>query len=59
MASGEERAAHRSSILWGLVGLAVILSIWGLVAILRNTFNTQNQTPAQDFPINTYQPIVQ
>lgn len=27
-------------VLWGIVGLAVILSIWGLVGILTNTFRT-------------------
>jgi heme/copper-type cytochrome/quinol oxidase subunit 2 len=30
-------------VLWGIVGLAIILSIWGLVGILTNTFRT---TPA-------------
>ena len=41
-ASEEDRAKYRAAILWGIVGLAVILSIWSLVAILRNTFGTSN-----------------
>ncbi len=52
MASGDDRAAHRASILWGIVGLFVILSIWGLVNILSGTFVTNNQAPIQDFPVN-------
>jgi len=56
MASGEERAAHRSSILWGIVGLAVILSIWGLVAILTNTFSVS--TPSVPAPTNPIPPPV-
>lgn len=28
------------NILWGIVGLFIIVSIWGLVNILTNTFNT-------------------
>jgi Type IV secretion system pilin len=40
--SGEENDRRKSGmgILWGIVGLAVILSIWGLVGILTNTFRT-------------------
>jgi uncharacterized membrane protein YuzA (DUF378 family) len=40
--SGEENDRRKSgmSILWGIVGLAIILSIWGLVGILTNTFRT-------------------
>jgi Type IV secretion system pilin len=41
-------AAH--AIIWGIVGLFVILSIWGLVKILTNTFKTDNNVPRQDFP---------
>src|SRR3989344_9385463 len=35
-------------ILFGVVGLFVILSIWGLVAILRNSFRTQDNVPIND-----------
>ena len=52
MASGDDRADKRSSILWGVVGLAIILSIWGLVALLRNTFNLDNAAPVPDYPVN-------
>jgi fumarate reductase subunit D len=46
----EERSKNRTGILWGIVGLAIILSIWGLVAILTNTFNTGNRQPTEKFP---------
>jgi len=39
---GSERATYRSAILWGILGLFIILSIWGLVAILSNTFGLGN-----------------
>jgi predicted PurR-regulated permease PerM len=54
----EARKKAGSSILWGIVGLFVILSIWGLVNILKNTLNTtpvQQQIPQ----INTNLPPVQ
>ncbi len=48
--SGEEGSRTKAGmgILWGIVGLAVILSIWGLVGILTNTFRT---TPPSNSPI--------
>jgi hypothetical protein len=39
----EARGAARGNVVWGIVGLAIILSIWGLVNILTGTFKT---TPA-------------
>ena len=47
----EKRKAGGLSILWGVVGLFVILSIWGLVAILKNTFSTNNNVPTNQFPV--------
>lgn len=46
----EGRKLKGQAILWGIVGLAVILSIWGLVAILRGTFRLDNNAPTQQFP---------
>lgn len=42
--STEERGKHGMNILWGIVGLFLILSIWGLVNILLGTFQTQLPT---------------
>lgn len=36
----EGKAAVGGNILWGIVGLFIIVSIWGLVNILTNTFAT-------------------
>lgn len=33
-----ERAKSGKAILWGIVGLAVMVSVWGLVAIVAGTF---------------------
>ena len=46
----DKRKTAGAAILYGIIGLFVILSIWGLVAILRNTFSTQNNAPTTDFP---------
>ena len=34
----EKRTEGRQFIIWGIVGLFVIVSVWGLVAVLQNTF---------------------
>ena len=39
---GENATKWRTNALWGIVGLAVILCIWGLVHVLTSTFNTAN-----------------
>ena len=35
----EERKTGRQFVLWGVIGFAIILSVWGLVAILLDTFS--------------------
>ncbi len=46
----DEKRAHLVNVGWGIAGLAIILSIWGLVAILTNTFTTDSRTPTERFP---------
>src|SRR5438046_2494302 len=46
----ENRKDAGLNILWGIVGLAIIVSIWGLVNILINTFYTANYAPTERFP---------
>lgn len=42
--SGDEEAKKkgRDKIVYGIIGLAVIISVWGLVRILTNTFGFSN-----------------
>lgn len=39
-ANGGDRKEVGMNIVWGIVGLFIIVSIWGLVNILTNTFKT-------------------
>jgi Kef-type K+ transport system membrane component KefB len=55
--AGENADARKEigkGILWGIVGLFVILSIWGLVRILTNTFRTDTNAPTSQFPQINY-----
>jgi len=50
-AGGDEgsRKEAINTIIWGIVVLFVMVSVWGLVNILVNTFGLENQAP-QDIP---------
>ena len=48
----EDKAKAKTQMIWGIVGIFVMVSVWGLVAILQSTFGTtgvgpnlQNQLP--------------
>jgi len=38
----EAKKAGRNRIIYGIIGLAVIVGLWGLVNILKNTFGLNN-----------------
>ncbi len=45
-----EREQGKQFMLWGIIALAVMFSIWGLIAILGNTFGVKNIIP--QLPVN-------
>lgn len=54
----EKRSAARNRIIWGIVFIFVILSVWGLVNILLNTFGTGGQAPGAAPPVVPTPPAV-
>lgn len=50
MAGEEDRKKGHSKILYGIVALFIMLSIWGLVNILVNTTGLNNQIPTSQIP---------
>ncbi|MHB1163173.1 MAG: hypothetical protein ACYCZZ_01430 [Minisyncoccota bacterium] len=48
--SDTERAAGRQFVLWGVIGFVVILSVWGLVAVVGNTFGLSPGGSAPSYP---------
>ena len=52
----EKRKTYQAAIIWGIVGLFAILSIWGLVTILQNTFGTNNYVAPSSQGINNLVP---
>ena len=48
IASEEEaKTAGRNRMIYGIIGLVVIVSMWGLVAIVTKTFGLNSQGPIQ------------
>lgn len=45
--SGEESAALRTTIIWGLIVIFVMVSVWGIINILQNTiFGNDRYSPS-------------
>jgi hypothetical protein len=40
--SPEEKQKGRDLMFWGIIGIFVMISLWGLVSILQNTFVLSN-----------------
>jgi uncharacterized membrane protein HdeD (DUF308 family) len=49
----EARKTGRSLILWGVIGIFLMLSVWGLVNIVKNTISFE------DTPITDVDPLIQ
>lgn len=47
-ADEEKRAEARQFVLWGIIGVCIMLSIWGLISVLTNTFVLDTYAPAVD-----------
>lgn len=45
-----ERATGRQFVLWGILGFVVILSVWGLVAVVGSTFGLSPGGDAPSYP---------
>ena len=46
----EKRVEARMYIVWGIIGVFFMLSIWGFVNILSNTFNLENTIDRDKIP---------
>lgn len=43
--SDEAKTKGKRHMLWGIVGLTIMFSVWGLLSIVLNTFNIQGIDP--------------
>ena len=40
---GEKKEDGKKYMFWGIIGIFVMVSVWGLVAIVQSTFNLENK----------------
>ena len=52
-ADEEKKGEAKSKMIYGIIALFVMVSVWGLVAILTGTFNLDTSTP----PVPLFPPI--
>lgn len=50
IAEGDKKEEGREFMFWGIIGIFVMVSVWGLVNILVNTFNLDSTTDI-DIPL--------
>ncbi len=50
----EPREKGKQLMIWGIVGLFVIVSVWGLVALLGQMFGVTTNNSTQDAPLFKY-----
>jgi putative cell wall-binding protein len=49
---GEKKEDGKKYMLWGIIGIFVMVSVWGLVNILKDTFNLNQDVPAVEIKLN-------
>jgi len=45
LAADEKKEEGRSIMIYGIIALFVMVSVWGLIGLLQNTFGIKNTTP--------------
>ena len=48
---GEEKAAAKTSMIWGVIILFAMVSVWGLVNVLGDTFDLDTAAPTLDWEV--------
>lgn len=52
--SDEGRETGKRHIVWGIVGLAIMVSVWGIIGVIRNTLEdipNDNSAPNDELPV--------
>ena len=44
-ASGEEKTSGKSHMLWGIIGITIMMSVWGILNLVIDTFDIEGVDP--------------
>jgi len=50
---GEDKAAAKTSMIWGIIILFAMISVWGLVNVLVSTFNLDTAVPTVNWQVTS------
>lgn len=57
--SEEKRTEGKNHMLWGIIGLTVMVGVWAIMNIILNTLNIQGVTPEKGaVQLNDYHPSI-
>ena len=55
----EAKTNGKSHMLWGVIGITIMLGVWTILNIVLNTLNVKNINPAENkVQLNDYNPVV-
>ena len=46
---GQSRAEYQRSIFWGIIGMAIMFSVYGIIKIVLATFGVSTSTPGANY----------
>ncbi len=49
-ANEEQRDKGKQLVMWGIIGFVIMVSVWGLVNLVTNTFNLNNDSSDLELP---------
>ena len=59
-ANDEKKTTGKSHMLWGVVGLTIMMGVWTILNVILNTFNIKNQIDPENGTVHldTYTPTL-
>lgn len=55
----EKRTEGKNHVLWGIIGMTIMIGVWAIMNIILNTFSIQGITPEQGtVHLNSYNPQI-
>ncbi|MCX6752487.1 MAG: hypothetical protein NTZ87_03240 [Candidatus Nomurabacteria bacterium] len=55
-ANDEKKTTGKSHMLWGIVGLTIMMGVWAILGIILNTLNIQDQIKPEQGEVNLPSP---
>ena len=55
----EAKTTGKSHMIWGIIGITIMLGVWGILSIVINTLNIKGINPEKnEVKLNPYNPVI-